>query len=350
MRPCGTFDEFYDQDMAICRTRFQWVVLIGGLIFLFGVYPQIADYYLLTMANIIGVIVIAALGLQILLGYCGQISLGHVAFVASGAYITAILTHHLGWVWIAALPCAIVGSALVGLLFGLPALRIRGFYIALSTMAAHFLIMWLILHGGDVTGAYNGLSVPPPHFGSIVISSEKGFFYLIMVVMVLATFLAKNLTRMKLGRAFIAIRDNDLAAEFMGINIFYYKLVAFSIASAYAGTAGALYASYLGMLTPGHFSFLESIWYLGYVIVGGMGSITGVYFGVIALQVLKQVVMIASPTIGAAVPAISVGVLPALMQIVFGLVIALFLIFEPRGLHHRWEVLKSSIRLWPFPY
>ena len=143
MRPAGTFDEFYSQDMAVLRTRFQWVMLILGLVFLFGIFPLIADYYLLSIANFIGITIIGALGLQIVLGYCGQISIGHMAFVAVGGYTTGIITHHLGWSWLLAMPAAVVVTALVGLIFGLPALRIKGFYLALSTMAAHFILIWI---------------------------------------------------------------------------------------------------------------------------------------------------------------------------------------------------------------
>jgi len=350
MRPCGTFDERYGQDMAIVRTRFQWVMLIVGIGLFLGVYGQVSGYFMLCIANTIGITIIAALGLQILLGYCGQISIGHMAFVAVGAYTTGMLTYHLGWPWIAAFPVAVVASALVGVAFGIPALRIKGFYLALSTMAAHFIIMWAILHGGEITGGAFGLPVPPPKFGAVVINSERAFFYLIMAFVLMMTFLAKNLVRTKLGRAFIAVRDNDVAAEFMGINIVSHKLLAFGIASGFAGAAGALYAPYLGNLAVEQFAFIESLWYIGYLIVGGMGSITGVYFGVTSLVTLKHLIMVGSSELAGIVPALSSGISAALMQIFFGTVIALFLIFEPLGLHHRWETAKSSIRLWPFPY
>ena len=349
MRPCGTFDESYSQDMAICRTRFQWVMLILGLVLLFAVVPFFG-YSWLNFINLAAIFIVATLGLQIIMGYCGLVSIGHMAFIAVGAVVTASLTHHLGWSWIAALPVAVIVTALVGLVFGLPTFRIKGFYIALSTMAAHFIIIWVIVHGGEVTGGDSGLSVPPPAFGNIVIDSEGSFFYFNMIFLVLMTFLAKNLVRMKLGRAFIAIRDNDIAAEFMGINIFRYKLIAFVIGSAFAGVAGALLAPYYGFILADSFPFVESIWFIGYIIIGGVGSITGVYFGVIFFMVLKQLVLLGGPMVVVAFPAIGMGVVASLLKMLFGLVIILFLIFEPRGLYHRWEVVKSSIRLWPFPY
>lgn len=350
MRPCGTFDRHYSEDMAIFRTRFQRIALIAGLLFLFGIFPQVAGSYLLSITNFMGIYIIAALGLQIILGYCGLISLGHVALVAIGAFTTGVLSYHLGWSWIAILPCAIVGSSLVAVIFGLPAVRIKGFYIVLSTMACHFIVTWLILHGGDVTGGVWGLPVAAPTFGGVVISSERSYFLLIMTCLVIATYLAKNLVRMKLGRAWIAVRDNDIAAEFAGINVFQYKLLACGIGGAFAGVAGALLAPYLGMVEVGHFSFLENLWYLGFIIVGGMGSITATFFGVIFLLALRQLAMIVAPMLGGIVPALSIGISAALMEISFGVVVILFIVFEPRGLYHRWEIAKSSFRLWPYPY
>ena len=350
MRPAGTFDESYGQDMAILRTRFQWIVLLLALVFLFGVFPLIADRYLMGVANLIGITIIAALGLQLMMGYCGLVSMGHMAFMAVGGYTTAILTYHLGWPWIATIPVSIIASAIVGTLFCLPALRIKGFYLVLATMGAHFIIMWIIYHGGDITGAQDGLPAPVPQFGGLVVESRNQFFYLIMIAMVVMTLLAKNLVRMKLGRALVAIRDNDIAAEFMGINVFGYKIIAFSVGAAFAGVAGSIYAAYLGSVMPEYYPFIESLWYMGYCIIGGLGSITGVYFGVIFLLVLRQLMMIAAPALESIVPIAGVDIFGPTMQIVFGLVVVLFLVFEPRGLYHRWETTKSSIRLWPFPY
>lgn len=349
MRPCGTFDRNYGQHMAVCRTRFQWVMLIMLLIFLFAIFPLIANPYLLSVANIICITIIAALGLNILLGYCGQISIGQAAFVAVGAYLTAGLSAH-GWSWWATLIPVMAGTALVGVIFGLPALRLKGFYIAMSTLAAHFIILWVIIHSGNITGGPQGMAVPLITIGGITIDSEREFYFLIMGFAVLMTFIAKNLTRMRLGRAFVAIRDNDLAAEMMGINVFRYKLLAFLICSVYAGVAGALLAPYLRFVSPEHFPITESIWYIGYIIVGGMGSIAGTIFGVIILKLLAQGVMMVGPIMAETFPALTGAVVYSLMGIVFGVVLILFLVFEPRGLYHRWEIIKSSFRIWPFPY
>ena len=350
MRPGGTFDTRYTQDMAILRTRFQWVMFILFLMFLFGLFPLLAGDQWLSVVSMIGIVIIAAIGLNILTGCCGQISLGHAAFVGLGAYISGSLSHYFGWSFWVALPCAALGTSLMGLLVGLPALRIKGFYIAVSTVAAHFIIMWIIIHARSVTGGVEGLSVPLVSLGSIVFDTERKSYFLIMGFTVLFAMLARNLVRTRVGRAFIAIRDNDIAAEFMGINVFRYKILAFATCSAYAGIAGSLLAHYVGIITPQYFTFVDSIWYLGYIIVGGMGSITGAIFGVISLKLLGHMAMFAGPQMSQFIPVLAGTTAAGLMRVLFGVVIILFLVFEPRGLYHRWQVIKTSLQVWPFPY
>ena len=348
-KPCGTFDENYGQSMAVLRTRFQWVMLILFLVLLF-MLPQFTSPFVLSLVSSIGFVTIGALGLNILTGYCGQISLGHAAFIAVGGEIAAILMFRLGWSWWATLPFAIIGTMLIGAIFGLPSLRLKGFYLAMSTLAAHFIIYWVLLNWVAVTGGIDGFHVAAPKLGGVVFDTEKEFFYLIMAFTVVMVFLAKNLIRGRLGRAFIAIRDNDIAAQFMGIDIFRYKVIAFMVAAAFAAVAGSLRVAYWGYATCEQLVFMDNIWYIGYIIIGGLGSITGTIFGVAFLELLRYGVMLAGPMIGAAFPAIAGPVVSALMMTVFGLVIILFLVFEPRGLYHRWDIIKSSFRLWPFTY
>jgi branched-chain amino acid transport system permease protein len=245
---------------------------------------------------------------------------------------------------------AIVGTALIGLIFGLPSLRIKGFYIAVTTMAAFIIVMFIIPRGGAITGGINGLNVANVQIGDFVFDSEQKFFYLIMFFLVLSVFFAKNLVRGRLGRAFVAIRDNDLAAELMGINVFKYKLIAFIACSAYAGLAGALFGAYYGNVSADQFTFAQSVWYVGYLIVGGLGSVTGAIFGVAFLQFVEFFLRGVGPTISDLIPAVGTSFLSSSLVMVFGLVIIVFLIFEPRGLYHRWELAKASIRFWPFTY
>lgn len=347
--PSGVFQESYAQDMAILRTRTQWLILLAFLVLLFTM-PAYASNRMLTIVTIMGITVISVLGLQILTGYCGQISLGHAAFMAVGGYTSAILTARLGWPFWVALPCAGLGAGIVGIIFGLPSLKIKGFYLIMATVAAHFIIIWLILQFYGVTGGADGMAVPRPEIGGLVIKSKASYFYLVMIITCLATYLAKNIVRTRAGRAFIAIRDNDLAAEVMGVNLWIYKLTAFFIGCAFAGVAGALLAHYYAFISTDSFPFTNSVWYLGMLIVGGMGSITGVIFGTVFLKSLDELVTIFGPTLAAIFPAIAAQAAASLGLIMRGLVIIIFLIFEPRGLAHRWELVKAYYRRWPFSY
>jgi branched-chain amino acid transport system permease protein len=347
--PSGTFNQNYGQDMAIFRTRAQWIMLIAFLVFLF-VCPPFLSNTILTVLIIIGITVIAVLGLSILTGYCGQISIGHAGFMAVGAYTSGILTAKLGFSFWAALPCSAIGAGLVGLIFGLPSLKIKGFYLIMATIAAQFIIIWVILQFQNVTGGANGLAVPRPEIGGFVIKSKGSYFYLVLIIACLATFLAKNIVRTRVGRAFIAIRDNDLAAEVMGINLWSYKLLAFFIGCAYAGVAGSLLVHYIAFASVDQFPFINSVLYLGMLIVGGMGSITGAIFGTVFLKLLDQLVTISGPVLAATFPAIAAQAAASLSLIMRGLIIIIFLIFEPRGLAHRWEMVKAYYRLWPFSY
>ncbi len=352
MLPAGTFNMTYHQDMAIIRTRFQWGAFIAFLIVLFTL-PLYAGEYWLNIINSIAITLIAVLGLNILIGYCGQISIGHAAFVAVGAYTAAILTHSYGVSAWATLPCSILVASLIGLIFGLPALRVKGFYLAMTTLGAQFMILWFISHGehfGIPSGGVYGLSVARPTLGNLVINTEIEFFYLIMVFVLVAIFLAKNLARTRVGRAFVAVRDNDLAAEVLGINLSYYKLLAFFIACAFAGLAGWLKAYYLGYAHMEHYPLMDSIWWVGMLIVGGLGSTMGAVYGTAFLMLLWEGAANLSPIIGAIFPGIAIQIFASLSQIITGLVIALFIVFEPRGINHRWEIFKSYYRLMPFSY
>ena len=349
-KPCGTFDETYAQDMSFIRTPFRGGLLVILLVLIFGIFPFVASDYLLGIMNLIGITIIAMLGLNILTGYCGQISIGHVAFISVGAYTTGILSTHLGWPFWATLPSSIIVSGMMGLIVGLPALRIKGLYIAISTLAFHYIILWIILHGGELTKGVWGLPCNSIEFFGVSFDTERKMYFIIMVLAVLGTVLAFNLIRTKYGRGFIAVRDNDIAAEFMGLNIFRLKSLAFIICSMYAGAAGCLQAHYVGMLTVEQFPLIDSIWYLGFLIVGGMGSITGAIFGAFIFRVIAQLVLFLAPIIGNLFPAISLSVVAGFTQMLFGIIIILFLVLEPRGLNHRWQLVLSSFRLWPFPY
>jgi len=332
--------------MAIFRTRLHWVMLFALLILLFTC-PLFFSDRILTILTIIGITIISVHGLNILTGYCGQISIGHVGFMAVGAYTSGILCAKLGWSFWAALPCAALAAGMAGLIFGLPALKLKGFYLIMATIAAYFIIMWVIIQLRNVTGGADGMGVPRPEIGGLVLKSKASYFYLVMTIACLATFLAKNIVRTRAGRAFVAIRDNELAAEVMGVNLWTYKLVAFFIGCVFAGVAGSLLVHYFAFASPTQFPFMDSVWYLGMLIVGGMGSTAGAIFGAVSLKLLDELVTIVGPILSAVVAPQAAASLGLIMR---GLVIILFLIFEPRGLAHRWGMVKAYYRLWPFSH
>jgi branched-chain amino acid transport system permease protein len=342
----GGFQENYAQDMAIFRTRGQWGLLLAFLIVLFAC-PFFLSDRLLTVMTMMGIAIISVHGLNILTGYCGQISMGHVGFMAVGAYVSAILTAKMGVPFWGALPCAALAAGVVGLIFGLPSLKIRGFYLIMATIAAHFIIIWLILQLRSITGGVDGIPVPKPQIGSFVFNSKASYYHLVMVIACLATYGAVNIVRSRPGRAFVAIRDNDLAAEVMGISLWSYKLQAFFIGCVYAGVAGALLVHYYSFASIDQFPFMDSVWYLGMLIVGGMGSITGAILGTVALKLLDELVTIIGPILSGIVAAQAAAALALISR---GLVIILFLIFESRGLSHRWGMIKAYYKLWPFSH
>jgi len=346
--PCGTHNYTYDQDMAIMRTKTHWALLIALLVLLFT-FPLYSSGYLLGVANLIGITVIAAIGLNILLGYCGQLSIGHAGFIAVGAYTAAVLTNTFELPFLVGLICAGLMAGFVGLIFGIPSLRVKGFYLGIATIASQFIIIWVINHL-EITGGFTGIAVPYASIGSFVFKTEASQFYLIMVIAVMCTFFAKNLARTRIGRAFVAIRDNDLAAEVMGVNLFYYKLLAFFIGCFLAGIAGSLLAHWIGFMNAEQFSIGESILYIGMIIIGGMGTALGPILGVILIRLLQQGIMFVAPTLEAALPALPAGFATGIAPMIFGVIICLFLILEPRGLAHRWMLFKAAYRLWPFSY
>jgi len=346
--PAGVRNSTYAQDMAIFRTRTHWLWLVL-LLAILAATPLFLSNYWLGVANLALITVVAATGLNILTGYCGQLSIGHAGFMAVGAYTSAILTGEAGLPFPVALLAAGITAGLVGVLFGMPSLRVKGFYLAISTLAAQFIILWAISHWTDVTGGSFGMAVPPASIAGITLRSQGDKFYLILAVAVIAIYLAKNLARTRTGRAFVAIRDNDLAAQVMGINLFRYKLLAFFIGCFFAGIAGSLYAHWIGFISHESFTFSDSILYVGMIIIGGLGTSIGPIFGAVFIALLKVMQSQLAPSLISTFDlssSVAVGIGP----ILYGLAIILFLIFEPRGLAHRWQLFKSSYRLWPFSY
>jgi branched-chain amino acid transport system permease protein len=346
MRPCGVFDERYETDMAIVRTWQHWTILLGTMGFLFSI-PLFASYYLISLLNSIFITSVMVLGLQIIMGYCGQVSLGQAAFMAIGGFVSALLTLKLGLSFWLALPLSGLSAGLIGLIGGAPSLRIKEFYLAMSTVAIHYVIIWLITHL-KITGYTQGLVVSPPAIGNFVFNTEERMYYIILMVTLLMTFCARNLIRGNVGRIFIAIRDNDLASEVMGVNIFKYKMLAFFISCFYAGIAGSLLAHWYQVVNAEMFTLNHALLYIGMIIIGGMGSIPGAFFGVFFLRLLDELVLAVSPMLAHKFPQLGMTPAASLGVMCFGIVLVFFLLFEPRGIAHRWEIFKASYRIYPY--
>jgi len=334
--------------MAIFRTKTHWALLLLLFVILFTLPLYLGNHWL-SVANLIGITIIAATGLNILTGYCGQLSIGHAGFIAVGAYTSAVLTNRFEMPFLVGLISAGLLAGFVGMIFGIPSVRVKGFYLAISTIAAQIIIIWVINHWTSVTGGFNGIPVPPAEIAGITFTSQGSQFHLIIGITILVIFFAKNLARTRAGRAFVAIRDNDLAAEVMGINLFRYKLLAFFIGCFLAGIAGSLLAHWIGFLSAENFRITDSILYIGILIIGGLGTTTGPIFGVIFIRLLEKGVSFIAPTLEGTLN-LPAGFTTGIGPMVFGLVIILFLILQPRGLAHRWQLFKASYRLWPFSY
>jgi branched-chain amino acid transport system permease protein len=350
LRPAGEFDVTYAEDMATIRQPWQWLLLLAFLGALFCL-PLYASQSIVALVNRIGITIIAVQGLFLLTGLTGQISLGQAAFMTTGGYISALLVGEAGWSFFLALPFAALGAGLVGLFFGLPSLRVKGFYLVMATLAAQFIIPWFTRNTfQDLLNGAQGLNVAVPSLFGFEFNTPQRYLYLTLGVLILTTIGAHNVSRSRLGRAFIAIRDNDLAAEVLGVNLFKYKLQAFFLAAVYAGLAGALAAHQLRHINSETFNLIDSILFMGMLVIGGLGSNLGPIFGAIVVEILIEIATILGPVFADILPATAYGAVQALRPLFFGVALMLFLIFEPRGLAYRWHLIKASWRLRPFSH
>lgn len=347
--PCGIRNYSYATDTAIIRTKTQWTLFIVFLLIVFT-FPFYFPRFWLDVMNLIGITTIAIIGLNILVGYCGQLSIGHAGFMAVGAYTTAILASSYHMPFLLALLLSGVSAGLIGLLFGIPSMRVKGFYLAITTIAAQFIIIWVANHWTDVTRGSMGLGVEAASIGPLIFDTEASQFFLIISITVLCVLFATNLARSRIGRAFIAVRDNDLAAKVMGINVFAFKLLAFFLGCFFAGIAGSLFAQWRGHITPEDFTFSQSILYIGILIIGGLGTSIGPIIGTVFIRLLEQCVTLLAPLVERSLPGIPSGFATGLSPMIFGLIMVLFLVLEPKGLAHRWNLFKASYRMWPFSY
>jgi branched-chain amino acid transport system permease protein len=352
-RESGVFKTSYAADMALYPLPIaRWTVATIALLFAAVVPFSLHDYYL-SIINLSLIAIVGALGLNILVGYTGQISVGHGAFMSVGAYTAANLAVRLDLPFWVTLPAGGLMAALIGAIVGMPSLRIKGLYLAIATLAGQLIIEWTINHVTFISGGVQAsIDVPRPRIGSFVIASQREMYYFLLVFVVLSIVATLNLVRSRVGRAFIAIRDQDIAAEIIGINIFRYKLLAFAISSFYAGVTGVLYTYYLGIANYEQFQIGVSIDYLAMIIIGGLGSVLGSVFGAFFVTLLPIVIRYAMEAFGGLffAPQTVLNLIPNLRLMLFGALIIFFLIVEPEGLNRLWRNIRNYFRIWPFAY
>jgi branched-chain amino acid transport system permease protein len=314
-----------------------WSFLAAALL----AFPAAASGYLLFMATLVAINVIATAGLNITAGYAGLLSIGHSAFIGVGAYVSTLMMIHLGTPLAVNLVFGGIAAFLVGLVFGAPSLRIKGVYLAIATLAAQYSLYFVFQQWTAVTGGDRGLSVPGVNMFGL---GDQGFYYFVVGVTVILLVVARNLFRTRVGRAFIALRERDYAAEVLGINVVRYKLLAFALGAAYAGVAGSLLAVFLRIVNPDQFTLLASVFFLAAVVVGGQASILGSILGAAFMTLMPEILREVLELFGPGGTADVAGIFSPLREFIFGALIVGFLIFEPRGLAGLVDRLRAGGR------
>jgi len=340
----GTLTESYSADAALFDSRTQriWLAVAGALLVLF---PFMASDYWLYLACLVSINVASATGLNILTGYTGLVSLGQAAFMGLGAYTVAIVQARWGTPVLFNLLAGGFVAMLGGIVVGLPSLRVKGLYLAIATIAASFIAHFLFANL-RLTGGTAGLTLQPATVFGVALDTSFRLYWVIVPVTLLMLLGAANLFRTRTGRAFIAIRDRDISAEVLGIPLLRYKLLSFGLSSFYAGVAGGLWAYFFRVVTPESFPLLMSIFFLAAIIVGGMGSILGSILGAVFMTMVPELLKLIVDLLPGG-SELTVFLSPV-RTMVFGLLIIVFLVFEPQGLAQMWRRLRRFFHLWPF--
>ncbi len=360
--PCGDYHQNYFQDQAWFQTKFIKGKMILLALCLFVFIPLLADDYWLSVCNTVGYTILGALGVQLLIGFCGQVTLGHAAFIAVGAYTSTLLILEFPWPGFLidlglAYPFSIIIAGVAAgiwcVLFGLPSAKVKGFYLILTTMAAQFITVDFIItqYVAQIGGRGQAFSLPPGtiKIGPWTIDNDLKVYFMMIVLVIICVVGLANLLRSRAGRAWVAIRDNDISAEVMGINVVKYKLLAFFVGGFVGGIAGAFWISNLAAISPEHFPWFWSLWLVGVILIGGVGSIHGTIFGSIFMVVVIEVLQLIILPLADIYPKLLMDFL-FIKEAAFGLAICAFMIFEPNGLAYRWWQIKNYFNLWPFSY
>ena len=311
-----------------------WVLVAAAL----AAFPAFGSAYLVYMACLVAINVIATTGLNLTVGYAGLLSIGHSAFIGVGAYASTLLWLHAGTPLAVNVAAGALAAFLVGLVFGIPSLRIKGVFLAIATLAAQYSLYFIFQQWTRVTGGDRGLSVPSVNVFGL---ADTGFYYLVVMLAALLCLAARNLFRTRIGRGFIAVRERDYAAEVLGVNVVRYKLLAFGLGAAYAGIAGALGGAFLRIVNPDQFTLAVSIFFLAAVVVGGRASILGSILGAAFMTLVPEMLRALLALSGSGGTADLAGLLSPLREIIFGVLIVGFLMWEPRGLAGLWERMRG---------
>jgi branched-chain amino acid transport system permease protein len=334
------FKTDYEQDIRLVKHGGQafWYGLLGVL---FVAAPWWASEYVMSQLHFILIYSIVGFGLMMLTGFTGQVSLGHAAFLAVGAYTEALM-QAAGVPFVISISCAALFAAAAGLIVGLPALRLKGIYLAIATLAFNVIVEEIITRWTKLTGGNEGKHLKPVELFGWNLESDADFYYLCLALTVLCCLACINLLRSPTGRAFVAIRDSEISASCMGVNLAKYKTMSFAFSAALTGVGGALYAHKLAFISPEQFTLVQSIELITIVILGGIGFLHGAVLGSVFIIVLPQLISLAKDWLPE-------GTAPSgLQQVVFGLILILFIIFEPLGLYGRWLKIRTYFELFPF--
>ncbi|WP_298676105.1 branched-chain amino acid ABC transporter permease [uncultured Lentibacter sp.] len=349
----GNLKASYGADERVLNNRNKQMFVYGCLLLL-ALFPLFADDYAILMACKMGILLIAVVGVNVLTGYTGLVSLGHGAFVAIGAYATVVLSNLFtalpeGVLPFVVVPCAVAISALVGIVVGLPSLRVKGLYLAVATLAASFIVNFLIEQElfAPWTGGVVGINTPVPNLLGWELDTKREMYGLITVLAVLTLLGTQNLFRTRVGRAFIAIRDRDYSAEILGISLLRYKLMSFAISAAFCGLSGALFAYFYARILPEQFELDLSLELVAALIVGGMGRTMGPVFGVFIVLIVPELIKISMGFATGGDLEMQRYTAPV-QEIVFGLILVFFLLKEPLGINQITDRILRSANRWPF--
>jgi branched-chain amino acid transport system permease protein len=352
-RETGVFKTSYASDMALYPLPIARGTVIALLFLFIVIVPLVFGEYYLSITNLVLISIVGALGLNILVGYTGQISIGHAAFMSVGAYTAANLAVRAGLPFWITLPAGGLMAALVGAVVGIPSLRIKGLYLAIATLAGQLIIEWIINHVPWISGGTQAsIQVPRPSLFGYELRTQGELYFFLLFFALIAIVAALNLVRSRIGRAFVAIRDQDIAAEIIGIDIYRYKLISFAISSFYAGVCGVLYTYYFGIANYEQFQIDVSIDYLAMIIIGGLGSVLGSILGAAFVALLPLVIRTMMESVsGIFFDASEMATVVSSMRlIIFGALIIVFLVLEPEGLNRLWRNIRNYFRVWPFSY